>query len=283
MIEKYDIDILKPKWAPWKKSIANWWLFNLKFLRIGRTNKLLKKYKHLQGGDFIQAVTKDIGFESEIHNIENIPAKGAVTLCANHPGGADVVGAIAALWERRKDFSILANKLICVKPVADLVIPVDLLRSSNKVNLNVIDEAYEKKRLITFYAAGKNSRYNDEGELVDRRWRTTFLDYAYKYKTPIIVLNIITENTPLFYKIAKIRENSSRLKKVPLENMFQLREIFKQSGRKIDMYASRLIPFEEWSEMYVEGDLKANRILADKLYETVYELTATNQSTIWDK
>ncbi len=283
MIEKYDIDILKPNWPSWKKGIANFVLFNLKFLRIGRTNRLLKKYKHLEGGEFIQAVTKDIGFGHKIHNIENIPSSGPVTLCANHPGGADVVGAIAALWERRQDFSILANKLICVKPVVDLVIPVDLLRSTEKVDMNAIDDAYMANRLVVFYAAGKNSRYNEAGELVDRRWRTTFLDYAYTYKTPIIVMNIITANTPLFYKVAKIRENNPSLKKVPLENLFQLREIFKQSGRDIDMYASRNIPFEEWSQHYTPGDLKKNRILADDLYESVYNLSATNQSIIWDK
>ncbi len=283
MIEKYDIDILQPKWPKWKKNIANFILFNLKFLRIGRTNRLLKKYPDLEGGDFIQQITKEIGFDYEIHNGENIPHKGPVTLCSNHPGGADVVGTIAGLWNIRKDFSILANRLICVKQVNDLVIPVDLLKSNQKVDLNEIDQAYKNNRLVVFYAAGKNSRYNEQNQLLDRRWRTTFLDYAFKYKTPIIVYRIITSNTPLFYKVARVRENYKSLKKVPLENMFQLREIFKQKGRKIDMYASRLIPFEDWGQFYKEGDLKVNRALADKLYDTVYSLSETNQSVAWDK
>jgi hypothetical protein len=243
----------------------------------------LKKYKHLDNGDFIQEVIKELDFEYELHNDINVPSSGPVTLCANHPGGADVVGTIAGLWNRRKDFSILANKLICVDRVIDIVIPVDLLKSSNKVDLNTIDKSYLDGRMVVFYAAGKNSRYNEKGELVDRRWRTTFLDYAYKYKTPIVLLNIITANTPLFYKVAKIRENNPSLKKVPLENMFQLREIFKQKGRKLNIYTSRTIPFEEWSKQYSLGDLKTNRLLADKMYETVYTLTATNQSLIWDK
>ena len=282
MIEEYNIDILKPKWASWKKKIANFALFNLKFLRIGKTNKMIKKFSHLEGGDFIQAVTKDIGFEYEIVHGENIPSNGPLTLCANHPGGADVVGTIAGLWNIRKDFSILANKLICVKPVIDIVIPVDLLRSKDKVDLNAIDDSYKKDRCVVFYAAGKNSRYNEKGELVDRRWRTTFLDYAYTYKTPIVVLNIITSNTPLFYKVAKIRENFKFLKKVPLENMFQLREIFKQKGRKINMFSSRLIPFEDWSKQYSPGNLKMNRELADKLYASVYQQSHDNQKVVWD-
>lgn len=282
MIEQYNIDILKPKWAPWKKKLANFALFNLKFLRIGKTNRMIRKYQHLEGGDFIQAVTKDIGFEYEIHNGHNIPATGPLTLCANHPGGADVVGTIAGLWNIRKDFSILANKLICIKQVINLVIPVDLLKSKDKVDMNAIDESYKNGRCVVFYAAGKNSRYNEKGELVDRRWRTTFLDYAYTYKTPIVVLNIITSNTPLFYKVGRIREKYEFLKKVPLENMFQLREIFKQRGRKIDMYSSRVIPFEDWSKQYRPNDLKMNRALADKLYNSVYQLTENNQKVVWD-
>ncbi len=282
MIEQYNIDILKPKWSKWKKKIANFVLFNLKFLRIGRTNRMIKKFNHLSGGDFIQACIEEIGFEYEIHNGQGIPAEGPVTLCANHPGGADVVGTIGGLWNIRKDFSILANRLICVKPVMDIVIPVDLLKSKDKVDLDTIEEAYQNNRLVVFYAAGKNSRYNEKGELVDRRWRTTFLDYAYKYKTPIIIMNIITSNTPLFYKVARIREKYSFLKKVPLENMFQLREIFKQKGRKLDMFASRKISFEDWSKFYQPGNIKKNRELADKLYNTVYQLSKDNHNTIWD-
>lgn len=283
MIEKFNMDLLNPKMAPWKKRIADFLLNNLTFLRIRRTNRLLKKYMHLEGGDFIQKVIDDIKFEYNVHHSENIPPNGAVTICANHPGGADVLGTICGLWNVRKDFSILANRLICVKPVMDIVIPVDLLKSKDKVNMNAIDKSYQDGRAVVFYAAGKNSRYNEEGELVDRRWRTTFLDYAYKYKTPLLVFKINSSNTPFFYKVAKFREKRPSLKKVPLENMFQLRELFKQKGRDMDIYTSRLIPFEEWSPRYKPGDLKSNRLLADQLYDTVYSLSETNQSVVWDK
>ncbi len=283
MIEKYSIDILKPKWPAWKKLIANFFLFNIPVLHIRKVNRLLAKYKHLEGGTFIQAVCKDIGIPYTLYNAESLPKKGAVTLVANHPGGADVVGAIATFWDHREDFKILANELICVKPVKDIVIPVNVMKKNNKVDLNAIDKAYMNEELVIFYAAGLNSRYTEDGLLRDRRWRTSFLDYAYKYKTPIVVMHIDSKNTPLFYKVANFRAKRPSLKKVPLENMFQLREIFKQKDRKIDYTLSNAIPFEVWGPHYTEGDVKKNRELADSLYDFVYSIQKDKKNLTWER
>ena len=276
MIKRYNVDILAPNWPKWKKLIVNFFLQNIPILHVGRVNRLLAKREHLKNGEFIQAVCQDIGITYELHNGQEIPKHGPVTLVSNHPGGADVVVAIAGIWDYRKDFKILANALICVEPVVDIVIPVDVMRKSEKVDFNVIDEAYQDGNMVVFYAAGKNSRYDEDGKLRDRRWRSSFLDYAYKYKTPLLLMQTVTKNTPLFYKISNFREKRASLKKVPLENMFQLREIFKQKGRKVDMNLSKLIPFEEWSAFYRAGDVKTNRILADRLYDTVYSMDAKN-------
>lgn len=283
MIEKYSIDVLAPKLPKWKKSIANFFLFNLPFLHIRPVNKLIKDYGHMEGGDFIQACTKDIGFEYELHHADQIPATGPVTLVSNHPGGADILATIAGLWNIRHDFKILANALICVKQVLKIVIPVDLMKKKDKIDQSLIHKAYQNNELVVFFAAGMNSRYDENGTLIDRRWRSTFLDYAYKYKTPIIVCNIDTKNTPLFYKVSKFRENSKYFNKLPLENMFQLREIFKQSGRKVNIYASKTLNFEEWSKYYEENNLKKNRALADVLHTHAYELGEQEKNIRWPK
>jgi len=127
------------------------------------------------------------------------------------------------------DNVILANRLVCIDPVKDMVIPVDTM-SKKKVDINEIDQAYKDGKVVIFYAAGKNSRYNEKGELRDRRWRTTFLEMAKKYNTPIHVMKIEGGNSPLFYKVSKFRERNKWLKNVPLENMFQLREIMEAKG-----------------------------------------------------
>ena len=283
MIERYSIDLLKPNWPSWKKRLGNFVLFNAPLLHIRRVNKMLQKYGHLQGGDFIQKVCEVIGIEYELKFASGIPYTGAVTIVSNHPGGADVLATIATFWNQRKDFKILANELICVKPVVDLVIPVNVMKKTDKVDDSLIHKAYQDREAVVFFAAGKNSRYNENNELRDRRWRSTFLDFAYQYKTSLMVLNIDTKNTPLFYKVSKMRENNPRLKHFPLENMFQLREIFKQKGRKIKMIISEEIPFDIWSKHYDPKDIKKNRLLADKLYDLAYSMNNTNHSIQWDK
>lgn len=280
-IKEYSIDLLKPKWPKWKKNLANFFLFNIPILHIKKVNKILNKRRNLQNGDFIQQVCVDLGIEYELMNGHNIPKSEPVTMVANHPGGADVVATIASLWNHRKDFKILANELICVEQVVDLVIPVNVMKKRDKVNLNDVHQAYKDKRLVVFFAAGKNSRYNTQGELKDRRWRTSFLDFAYQYKTPIVLLHIDTANTPLFYKVSNFREKSSKLKNIPLENMFQLREIFKQKGRKVILKTSDPIPFEEWSKHYERGAIKKNRTLADSLYNFTYSMNTEKTEYKW--
>lgn len=282
-IKKYSIDLLKPEWPKWKKSIANFFLFNLPFLHIRKVNKILKKRSHLRAGYFIQQVCKDLGFDYKVFHPEEIPISGPVTIVGNHPGGADVVGTIAGLWDYRKDFQILANELICVEPVVDLVIPVNVMKKSNKVDESLIHKAYQSGKIVVYFAAGKNSRYNEEGLLRDRRWRTSFLDFAFKYKTPIMVMHIEAQNTKLFYKVSNFREKFDSLKNIPLENMFQLREIIKQKGRTVELNLGKLIPFEEWSQHYKEGDVKTNRLLADRLYNFVYSMDKENYSIEWEK
>ena len=282
-IKKYSIDILKPDWPKWKKSIANFFLFNLPFLKIRKVNRMLKKRSRLRGGDFIQQVCNDLGFDYKVYHPEEIPKTGPVTMVANHPGGADVVGTIAGLWDYRKDFQVLANELICVEPVVDLVIPVNVMKKSNKVDDSLIHKAYQTGKMVVYFAAGKNSRYNEEGLLRDRRWRTSFLDFAFKYKTPLLVMHIEAKNTKLFYWVSTIREKFDALKKIPLENMFQLREIIKQKGKTVELNLAKLISFEEWSQYYKEGDIKANRLLADQVYNLVYTMDKENYSLQWNK
>jgi hypothetical protein len=96
-------------------------------------------------------------------------------------------------------------------------------------------------------------------------------------------MHIEAKNTKLFYWVSNIREKFDALKKIPLENMFQLREIIKQKGKTVELNLAKLISFEEWSQYYKEGDIKANRLLADQVYNLVYTMDKENYSLQWKK
>lgn len=276
MIKKYSFDVFKPNWPRWKIRLADFLLNSLRFLKVRKANSLLTKYGDFKNHMFIGKVTDELGHKFKFYGQENIPKTGSVTIIANHPGGADVLATINAIGEVRSDFVILANELICVEPVVDIVLPVNLLSRSSKIDLDAVHKAYADGKAVVYFAAGKNSRYNEKGELRDRKWRTTFLDFAMKYHTPVIVLNIGGSNNQLFYRVAKIRENNKRLKYVPLENFFQLRELIIPKSDTIPLLFSEPISKEYIEERLSSLETKEKRSLADDLYNFLYRMTKDN-------
>lgn len=236
---------------------------------IGRANKLGRKYNHLKNYEFAAAVMEETGLEIDLIGKENLSKTGGITIVANHPGGADVLATAVALGRERKDFAILANKLVCFYLVEDIVIPVDTM-GKKKVDVNDIDKAYQDGKIVVFYAAGKNSRFNDKGELRDRRWRTTFLDYARKYNTPVHVMKIEGSNSPLFYKVSNFREKRAWLRNVPLENFFQIREILTAKGL-LKMYVSKPLFFKKPNHQETKQEKRA---IADRLYNFLYTMNS---------
>lgn len=267
----FSIEDILPNWAKWKIKTVDFILNNIRFLRIGRANKIGRKFNHLRNSDFAEAAMKDLGLSITLNGKENMPLTGAVTIVANHPGGADVLSTAAVIGRVRKDFTILANKLVCFYLIDDIVISVDTL-SRKKVDNAEIHAAYKAGKVVVFYAAGKNSRYDKDGLLRDRRWRTTFLDFAREYNTPINVLKIEGANSPLFYKVSNFRQKYKSLAKIPLENMFQLREII-EAEKKLDMYLSKPIYFEDENKQETKQEKRA---IADRLYKFLYTMKDNN-------
>ena len=275
MIKKYSFYIFKPNWPKWKISIADFFL-NVLPLGASKANKMISKYGHLKDSVFMNKVIDDLGHKLEVVGVENLPESGPVTLVANHPGGADVVATISAIALKRPDHVILANELICVEPVEGIVLPVNTLSKNNKINMDSVHQAYKDGKVVVFYAAGKNSRYNDEGELRDRKWRPTFLDFATQYNTPITVLKISGSNASIFYKVSKFRETRPRFKKIPLENIFQLRELVKPKKEPIKLTFSETISPDRIKQKLSSGDQKDKRTFADELYEFLYTMDDEN-------
>lgn len=269
MAKVFSIDLFKPDWPQWKKKIANFILESIPVLYIKKGNKLVAKYDHLKDIEFVQEVVKDESMNINVipTGLENIPKTGPVTIVANHPGGPDVVATILALAKVRSDIAILANELICIPPIDGIVIPVSPISKSKKVDLSLIHDAYKAGKVVVFFAAGKNSRYNEEGLLRDLRWRTSYLDFSQEYKTPINIMMIDGKNSPLFYKISNFRNRFKQLKNVPLENMVQLRELIKP-GPPINIYFSTPIRLDH-NKKYKRREL---RQIVNRMYNFLYKM-----------
>ena len=92
---------------------------------------------------------------------------------------------------------------------------------------------------------------------------------AEKYNTPINIMRIEGKNSPLFYKVADIRAKYSFLKNIPLENMFQLRELTRPTTMKL--FLSTAFHYTN------EADTKQERRKkADVLYSFLYTMDKDN-------
>lgn len=226
MAQRFSVAQINSHLAPWKVRLFDGILSVMPYLSVGKANRLVARLSHLRNTDFIKAACQDLGIHVRPIGQEGLSPKGPITIVANHPGGADVIATITAIATQRQDMAILANALICIDAVKEIVIPVNTFakQRDQKVDMDAVHEAYRQGKVVVFFAAGKNSRYNDQGQLRDRRWRTTFLALAQEYDSPIHILKIEDKNSPMFYRVSRLRERVKALAHIPLENMFQLRE-----------------------------------------------------------
>lgn len=264
MAKEFSVGKIATSWASWKVNLVDFILEMLPLLQIRKANKLVARHAHLKNDIFINTVSKEIGINLKLSGIENLPKTGAVTIVSNHPGGPDVLVTISAIAKVRPDMVILANKLICIEPVKDIVIPVNPL-ANKKLDMTEVHKAYEAGKVVVFYAAGKNSRFDENGLLRDRKWRTTFLNFAKQYDTPINVLRIDAQNSPLFYKVSNFRQRFESLKNVPLENIFQLRELMRPVTMKL--FLSSPFHYDKTND-----STQKMRAKAEELYDFLYQM-----------
>lgn len=264
--------MLAPDLTDAQEKRYNWLLNHAPLLKIGSVNKLLSRLTPpLYNGELGRAFLQELGIDYRLIGRENMPTTGAMTIVSNHPGGADVIASISALSEHRPDMAVLANKLICIEPVRDIVIPVNTLAKGRRsVDDTEIHEAYQAGKVVVFFAAGMNSRYNEQGKLRDRRWRTSFLKFAHEYNTPVHVMRISGKNSPLFYRVSKVRNSIKALANVPLENMFQLREMVRKQP-EIRLYLSEEVDLPELRGPELPKGGELHRI-ADALYDFLYTM-----------
>lgn len=228
MIQKYSIKLFKPHWPNWAIWVGDMILNHLPFLSVRKANAVLDRVSHLKGGLFLHQLAVYLKIRTHATGVEHLPKEGSAIIVSNHPGKGDVIALLRTLIvkHKRQDVVALANRLVAVRGMAEHVIPVNTLAPrGKKVPYELVEQAVQEGKMVVFFPYGKNSRYTPEGELQDLVWRPSFLKLAMKFNVPVIIVNISgTQNSALFYRVAKIRERIGWLRNVPLENFFQLRE-----------------------------------------------------------
>jgi putative hemolysin len=170
-------------------------------------------YGVLSGTDTFDYVSDLLRLKVTTTNLERLPATGRCIVVCNHPTGiADGVAVFDAIKQRRSDMIFFANAdAIRVSPrLNETIIPVEWVhdkrtREKTRATLNAAKDAFEAKRCVVMFPAGRLAREKN-GVLTDPEWATTAASMARKYGAPVVPMHVTGPYSRLFHLFDKVSQ-----------------------------------------------------------------------------
>ncbi len=227
---------------PWKKKILKQvlktLLYEKEFIEFDR------KYPHLRGLDSVGQVLAYFRLECEtdVTELENIPAEGPVVLIANHPiGSLDGLALVKTVATVRPDVKIVANQLLSyLKPLRDVFIGVENMSGpASRQQIKQVQAHLQQRGALILFPAGEVSRFGLHG-IRDGQWSSGFIRLAARARAPIVPIHVQGCNTALFYLVSLLNKS--------LSTYMLVREMFKQKDKKLTIRIGRRIPYINWHD-----------------------------------
>lgn len=246
---------LVTSWAwPWIRPVLH------SVLDYDRAVDLADALAPLSGEAALALCSEELSLRVETRGLEHLPATGRVIVVANHPTGlADGIAVMDALGHRRHDSIAFANAdaLRVCSGFAEVFIPVewreqDRTRQKTRLCLEGAKHAFEAERCVVIFPAGRLSRQDEDGRLVDPDWAVTAVSLSRKFQAPILPVHIAGAYSALFHYFDRF---SSELRDITL-----FHELLNKQGTRFDLTFGPLIAPERF------GDDAALATLALKAY-----------------
>lgn len=231
-------------------------------------NRLLTHNADKSGVDFCRGVVEDLGVSYRVHG--SLPADNPrVIIVSNHPlGGLDgmvLAAMVSELYGGRKDVKFVVNDLLTfVEPLRPIFLGVNKHGKQSREAAARLEEAFESDAPIVMFPAGLVSRKGDDGTIADLKWNKMVINKAILSRRNIIPLHFGGENSPFFYKFARLRTRLGL--KFNIEMVRLPREVFESAGKTFDIQIGKPIPWETF-----HGGKDAAKE-ASSLREEVYRL-----------
>ena len=228
----------------WLESVLRVLLHEKEFIEFDR------KYAYLRGVPCIEQVFThfQLRCETDITELENVPAEGPVVLVANHPiGSLDGLALLKTIAFVRPDVKIVANQLLSsLKPLQDLFIGVDNMGANraSRHQIEAIQAHLNQGGALIVFPAGEVSRLSIAG-IRDRRWSDGFLRLAAKVEAPIVPIHVRGRNSVFFYLLSLLSK--------PLSACLLVDEMFRQRGKRIQIRIGGRIPCSQAIKLSAEA------------------------------
>lgn len=234
-----------------------------RLLHIREINEIIRRYGHLKGVPFIEAVLQYFEVKVVLNGEEDLPVLGHYIFVSNHPlGGFDGLMLIKAVSDHMgKSLFLVRDELTKIPPLAELFIPInkfgDQRRSASRIN-----EAYDSDSQILIFPAGLASR-KIKGQIVDLTWQKHFIQKSVEHHRDVIPVYINGKNSWFFYWLANFRKKVGI--RINLEMFLLSDELFKNRGKTFVISFGKPIPWSRFD--HTKSPIEWAGIVKNVVYE----------------
>jgi putative hemolysin len=215
-----------------------------KLLHIREVNEIIRRYGHLQGIPFIEAVLDYFDVKVVHHGEENLPSSGQFIFASNHPlGGFDGLMLIKAVSDHMgKSLFLVRDELTKIPPLSGLFIPINKFGDQRR-SASLINAAYDSENQILIFPSGLASR-KIKGKIVDLTWQKHFIQKSVEHHRDIVPVFISGKNSRFFYCLANFRKWSGI--RVNIEMFLLSDELFKNRGKTFVISFGKPVPWSSF-------------------------------------
>lgn len=235
-----------------------------KLLHIREINEIIRRYGHLTGIPFIEAVLDYFDVKVVHIGAEHLPGSGHYIFASNHPlGGFDGLMLIKVVSDHmgRSQF-LVRDELTKIPPLAELFIPINKFGDQRR-SAGLINAAYESDCQILIFPSGLASR-KIRGKIADLEWQKHFIQKSVEHHRDVIPVLISGKNSRIFYWLANFRKWAGI--RINLEMFLLPDELFKNRGKTFTITFGKPIPWSRFDRT------RSTTAWAAMVKETVYEL-----------
>ncbi|MFO7721909.1 MAG: lysophospholipid acyltransferase family protein [Bacteroidales bacterium] len=239
----------------------------MRWLAIGKINKLYQTSSGYKGTDFTAHILEELGIVYRVGDAERLNhlREGAFITIANHPyGGLDGIMLIDLIGSFRQDYKFMVNSFLSiVQPLKDqfiTVAPATTQKPEASYNLRGIRETLqhlERGHPAGIFPSGAVSDFRLRNmRIKDRCWQSGIIRLVKDARVPVVPVRFFDGNSPLFYGLGLIHW---KLRSLRLPG-----ELFNKRGQSPRIAIGRIISVDEQKQY---PDLKSfSAFLRDALY-----------------
>jgi putative hemolysin len=186
----------------------------LQIIKYKRLNKVFSDLIKKDPVLLINNLLDELGLKYEIpeDDLNNIPSEGGFITISNHPyQGIDSMLLFKIIYDRRKDFKIMASYLLQnIEPLHDIILPINTFREAKETRSSFtgikegILHLLNNNCLGIFPAREGSALIEVPKIIIDNEWQIPAIKFIKNAKVPVIPVYFHGTNSRLLYIVRKI-------------------------------------------------------------------------------